>query len=344
MPSKASQPYTAASPRHTTWAWRALHDISHPCPMHPNWVNSSEAFYDSIRFTRYVPTRFAQSRVSQIDFRHDELSTGETIRVDSIESTRIDNIFNPPSKSRSTIFSKSRANRLLACRIDRRGNDSCRFDGIGFTNRIPVRWIANTKDESTLVWVYWTTLKSRGNFWITNIKYTTCRDMAPLKSRLERKIYFTPDLNPETWRRSLNAILKTDDFCSSCWICYDVSDFSHNRIVCVVSRYRWKRSSERHASGHLHGGLWSVPDWNNTKLHQEWMERRRQKGIVNGLSGLICPCINGNVTMQQFSTTFFPLRTAKIPLLRCIVSLFLSKANTKGVPFDGVWLFLFWGG
>ena len=71
--------------------------------------------------------------------------------VDSIESTRIDNIFNSPSKSRSTIFSKSRANRLPACRIDRRGNDSCRFDGIGFPNLFPVCRIANTKDESILV-------------------------------------------------------------------------------------------------------------------------------------------------------------------------------------------------
>ena len=73
------------------------------------------------------------------------------ICVDSIESTRIDNILNPPSKSRSTIFSKSRTNQLPACRTDRRGNDSCRFDGIGFTNRFPVCRIANTKDESTLV-------------------------------------------------------------------------------------------------------------------------------------------------------------------------------------------------
>ena len=60
------------------------------------------------------------------------------IRVDSIESTRIDDIFNPPSKSRSNVFFKSRANRLPACRIDRKGNDLCRFDGIGFTNRFPV--------------------------------------------------------------------------------------------------------------------------------------------------------------------------------------------------------------
>ena len=52
---------------------------------------------------------------------------------------------------RSTIFSKSRTNRLPACRIDRRGNDSCRFDRIGFTTRFPVCRIANTKNESTLV-------------------------------------------------------------------------------------------------------------------------------------------------------------------------------------------------
>ena len=34
--------------------------------------------------------------------------------------------------------------------INRRANDSRRFDGIVFTNRFPGR-IANTKDESTLV-------------------------------------------------------------------------------------------------------------------------------------------------------------------------------------------------
>ena len=72
---------------------------------------------------------------------------------DSCRFYRSDNIFNPPSKSRSTILSMSRANRLPACRINRRGNDSCRFDGIGFMNRFPVFriWI----DSS---WVYWTTL------------------------------------------------------------------------------------------------------------------------------------------------------------------------------------------
>ena len=168
--------------------------ITHPCPIHPNWVNSSEALHDSTRFTRYVSTRFARSRISQIDFRYDESTIGETIRVDSIEfepnrqhfqptlhsppevkiheitihepssflkcgrklqpirtirvdsieSTRIDNIFNPPLKSRSTVFSKSLAKRLPE-------NDFCRFNKIGFTNRFPVCRVANTKDESTLV-------------------------------------------------------------------------------------------------------------------------------------------------------------------------------------------------
>ena len=85
--------------------------------------------------------------------RGHKLQSIRTIRVDSIKSTRIDNIFNPPSKYRSTIFSKSRTNRLPACRIDRRGNDSCWFDGIGFTNRFPVCRIANTKTNRLCMYV-----------------------------------------------------------------------------------------------------------------------------------------------------------------------------------------------
>ena len=83
--------------------------------------------------------------------RGHKLQSIRTIRVDSIDSTRIDNIFNPPSKSRSTIFSKSRANRLPE-------NNSCRFDKIGFTNRFPVCRISNTS------WVSdWTTLANQNN-------------------------------------------------------------------------------------------------------------------------------------------------------------------------------------
>ena len=33
---------------------------------------------------------------AQIDFRYNESTQGQTIRDDSIESSRIDNIFNPP--------------------------------------------------------------------------------------------------------------------------------------------------------------------------------------------------------------------------------------------------------
>ena len=57
-----------------------------------------------------------------------------TIRVDSIESTRIDNIFNPPSKSRSTTW--NRVHESIS----------------GLSNRKYQRRI----DSS---WVYWTTLK-----------------------------------------------------------------------------------------------------------------------------------------------------------------------------------------
>ena len=39
----------------------------------------------------------------------------------------------------------------LYFQINRRGNDSCQFNGTGFTNRFPVCQIAKTKDESTLV-------------------------------------------------------------------------------------------------------------------------------------------------------------------------------------------------
>ena len=78
---------------------------THPCPIDRNWVDSSKALDDSTQLARYVLTRFARSRVSQIIFWHDESTTGETIRVDSIESSRIDNIFNTPCiahrKSRS---------------------------------------------------------------------------------------------------------------------------------------------------------------------------------------------------------------------------------------------------
>ena len=157
------------------------------------WQQTSVDLYEA----HYNSTRFAPSRVShKIDFQNDESTTGKTICVDSMESSQIDNIFNPPcivhqksrsmkwrymnlpcstnfswfvrfvsiqsnrvesttflthpTLSRSALFSMSRANRLPACRFDSRGNHSCRFNGIGFTNRFPVSRITNTKDESTL--------------------------------------------------------------------------------------------------------------------------------------------------------------------------------------------------
>ena len=116
---------------------------------------------DSCRFDRiksnqqhFQPTLHSPLKVKIREITIHELSSFlkrghkfqsiRTICVDSIESTRIDDIFKPPSKSRWTIFSKSRTNRLPE-------NDSCRFNKIGFTNRFPVCRIANTKGESTLV-------------------------------------------------------------------------------------------------------------------------------------------------------------------------------------------------
>ena len=101
---------------------------------------------------------FSKSRANWLpQFWHGESTTGETIRVDSIKSTPIDNIFNPPSKPRSATFSKSHANRLLVCQIHIRGNDLCQFNRKGFKNRFPVSRMANTKDESTLTW-FWVQL------------------------------------------------------------------------------------------------------------------------------------------------------------------------------------------
>ena len=71
------------------------------------------------------------------------------IRSNGLKSTTFST--HPQSPDQLYFSSKSRANRLPACRIDRRGNNLCQFDGIGFTNRFPVSRIANTKDESTLV-------------------------------------------------------------------------------------------------------------------------------------------------------------------------------------------------
>ena len=60
---------------------------SPPCPIHPKWVDSSEALYDLTRFACYISTWFAGSRVSQIDFQHDKSTTWEMICV---------NVFKPP--------------------------------------------------------------------------------------------------------------------------------------------------------------------------------------------------------------------------------------------------------
>ena len=113
------------------WNRKSNGAISHPCPIHPNWVDLCEALYDSTRFAQCRSTASICStgsqdpwntgnhdtwtflvlktwqetsvdlyealydsirtelRLSQIDFRHDKSTTGETICVDSIESTTV---------------------------------------------------------------------------------------------------------------------------------------------------------------------------------------------------------------------------------------------------------------
>ena len=81
------------------WWPFSCHLGEHPCPIHPNWVDSSETLNDSTRFACYISTQFTRSCISQTYFWHDKSTTGETIRVDSIESSRIKNIFNLPYKA-----------------------------------------------------------------------------------------------------------------------------------------------------------------------------------------------------------------------------------------------------
>ena len=67
----------------------------------------------------------------QIDFWHDESTTGEMIRADSIESSRIDNIFNPPClvqgryisyvsrKSTSGMTNQQKGKQFMSIRLNR---------------------------------------------------------------------------------------------------------------------------------------------------------------------------------------------------------------------------------
>ena len=108
--------------------------------------------------------------------RGHKLQSIRTIRVDSIESTRIDNIFNPPSKSTSTIFLAQ----IDFRHVESTEGETIRVDSmdIGFTNRFP---IANTKDESTLrSWVYCTTINGAGK----------CHEMIVVSSLLGKNTLF----------------------------------------------------------------------------------------------------------------------------------------------------------
>ena len=73
-----------------------------PCPTHPNLVHSTKALYDSTRFARHrsalpeVKTHgIKMHEPSLLLKRGHKLQSIRTIHVDSMESSRIDNIFNP---------------------------------------------------------------------------------------------------------------------------------------------------------------------------------------------------------------------------------------------------------
>ena len=106
----------------TSWTWSCWCWMFHPCPIHPNWIDSSEALYDSTWFAwrrsalpevkireiiRHEPSSFLKhgNKLQSICMRH---------FTTQLDSHRV----------------ASRANRLLAWRIDNRGNDLCWFDRI----------------------------------------------------------------------------------------------------------------------------------------------------------------------------------------------------------------------
>ena len=158
----------------------------------PAWRIDSRG-NDSCRFNRiesnqqhFQPTLHSPPEVKIREIMIHELKRTHklqsicTICVESIESSRIDNIFNPTSKPRS------HANRLPACRIDRRGNDSCWFDGTGFSNRFPVCRIANTKDESTLVGCIGQPPVTSFKFWKFTLSEKRSDELACTKLQMHR--------------------------------------------------------------------------------------------------------------------------------------------------------------
>ena len=106
--------------------------------------------------------------LAQIDFRYDESTARDTIRVESIESCQSDNILNPPSKSRCAIFSKSCANRFPVWRIDSKGHDFTLQETFP-TNRVASlsaspnrpKFVATFLERQTFIYHYFTGIDFR---------------------------------------------------------------------------------------------------------------------------------------------------------------------------------------
>ena len=101
---------------------------SRPCPIHPNWVDLSEALYD---LTQFPWRRSALPEVKICEIKIHEPSSFLK-HGNKLHSIRMRHFMNRLDSHRVA----SRTNRLPAWWIDNRGNDSCEFDQMDL-NRQP---------------------------------------------------------------------------------------------------------------------------------------------------------------------------------------------------------------
>ena len=104
------------------WKWVRYCLVTYPCPIYPNWVDSSEALNDSTRFAR-CRSALPEVKIFEIMIHEPSSFLKRRNKLQSIRMRRFTTLLDSHEVA-------SRANRLPAWRIDRRGNDSCRFDRI----------------------------------------------------------------------------------------------------------------------------------------------------------------------------------------------------------------------
>ena len=112
---------------------------SHSCQIHPNWVDLSEALYNSTRFAR------CQSALPEVKIH--EIMIHEPSSFLSVATN-----FSWFIWGTLRLHSMS-TNWLLASQINNRGNDLCRFDLLIRSNRV----------KSSLVQISYKSTSGRGN-------------------------------------------------------------------------------------------------------------------------------------------------------------------------------------